>query len=378
MGFRSRVFTPLRGAVPGVDQPNWLCAKFLQPVTQRGHLQSGLIPGMTTPTPQPGWHPDPEGKPQLRWWDGQQWTAATQPHPTQPGPVSPPSPSGFGPKTHERNDLTNSSQPYPDLARAASSSATRNGLGISALVLAIVGVVFGLVPLTGFIALILGALAILFGLLGFGRVRKGLATNKVMALAGTGLGVVAAALGVWGMTIFFSAVDELDQKLDDLAGSASPIATEPATGDTHPGSRENPLAPGETATLRGWNITIHSTSLDMTDAVLAENQFNDPPVTGRQFVMADVSTTYTGTDTGTPWIDLNFRILGSSNNVFGRASADSCGVIPNALSDTGELYPGGSLRGNVCVSVPAEQVSGATWIVKASFSGDEEVFVSLQ
>ncbi|GCE37834.1 hypothetical protein Rhow_000680 [Rhodococcus wratislaviensis] len=261
-----------------------------------------------------------------------------------------------------------------------SSTSARNGFGVTALVLAIVGVVFGLVPLTGFIALILGLLSVLFGLLGFGRVRKGLATNKIMTLAGTGLGVVAVALGIWGMTIFFGAVDELDQKLDNLGGSASTVTGEAPAPDAEaaPGSWENPLHPGQALTLPGWDITIHSTTQDATDAVLAENQFNDPPAAGRQFVMADVSATYTGADTGTPWIDLSFRILGSSNNVFGSASADSCGVIPNALSDTGELYPRGTSRGNICISVPAEQLTGANWIVEASFSGEDEVFVSLE
>lgn len=36
---------------------------------------------MTTPA---GWHPDPEGSAQLRWWDGQQWTSAVQPYPASP------------------------------------------------------------------------------------------------------------------------------------------------------------------------------------------------------------------------------------------------------------------------------------------------------
>lgn len=36
---------------------------------------------MTTPA---GWHPDPEGSGRSRWWDGQQWTSALQPNPTNP------------------------------------------------------------------------------------------------------------------------------------------------------------------------------------------------------------------------------------------------------------------------------------------------------
>ncbi len=46
---------------------------------------------VTTPTPSAGWHPDPEGKPQLRWWDGKQWTSATKAIPNRGGgPTTPP------------------------------------------------------------------------------------------------------------------------------------------------------------------------------------------------------------------------------------------------------------------------------------------------
>ncbi len=38
-------------------------------------------------TPSPGWHPDPEGNQQLRYWDGQQWTSATQPMPAAQAPT---------------------------------------------------------------------------------------------------------------------------------------------------------------------------------------------------------------------------------------------------------------------------------------------------
>lgn len=38
-------------------------------------------------TPPAGWHPDPENSQRLRYWDGQQWTSATQPMPAAQTPT---------------------------------------------------------------------------------------------------------------------------------------------------------------------------------------------------------------------------------------------------------------------------------------------------
>lgn len=92
----------------------------------------------------------------------------------------------------------------------------RNGFGITALVLALVGLGFGLVPLTGFIALILGVLAVLFGFLGWGRVRRGAATNKKMSAIGGLLGAGAVALGIFGMATVFGAVEEFGEEMDQI------------------------------------------------------------------------------------------------------------------------------------------------------------------
>jgi hypothetical protein len=111
---------------------------------------------------------------------------------------------------------------YPPLPPTA-----RNGFGITALALALTGFVFGLVPLTGFLALILGALAVLFGLLGWARVRRGEATNQGMAVAGTMLGVLVAALGIWGIVITFNAMNKLSNDLQRIGQQSAPATDAP-------------------------------------------------------------------------------------------------------------------------------------------------------
>lgn len=126
----------------------------------------------------------------------------------------------------------------PPPAAAPQPPAMRNGFGITALCLAIPSVVFGFVPLTGFVAFILGALALIFGLLGVARVRKQLADNKVMSWIASGLGAVGLALGIWGMTIFFSSLAELERDLNQIG--APPAAPAPAPSPADVGSA--PLA----------------------------------------------------------------------------------------------------------------------------------------
>ena len=57
----------------------------------------------------------------------------------------------------------------------------RNGMGIAALVAGLISLVFA--------GLILGAVAIILGWIGLNRVKKGQATNQVMAMTGVVLGM---------------------------------------------------------------------------------------------------------------------------------------------------------------------------------------------
>lgn len=121
-------------------------------------------------------------------------------------------------------------------------AAPRNGLGIAALCLGIVGLLFGLVPFTGFLAFALGAVGVILGLVGFGRARRRIASNLKTAITGTVLSVIAIALGVWGMVIVFTGLNQLSEDLDNLSPASSPAATS-GTGTT-PADVTNPFVAG--------------------------------------------------------------------------------------------------------------------------------------
>ena len=95
-------------------------------------------------------------------------------------------------------------------------AAPRNGLGITALCLGIVGILFGLIPFTGFVAFALGAVGVILGLVGFSRARKRVATNTKTAVSGTILSLVAIGLGIWGMVVVFTGLNQLSQDLNNL------------------------------------------------------------------------------------------------------------------------------------------------------------------
>ena len=71
--------------------------------------------------------------------------------------------------------------------------APKNGLGIAALVLAVIALVS---VATVFAPIVLGAVAVVLGFLGRGRVKRGAANNGGIAIAGIVLGALAIIVGL--------------------------------------------------------------------------------------------------------------------------------------------------------------------------------------
>ena len=143
-------------------------------------------------------------------------------------------------------------------------------------------------------------------------------------------------------------------------------------------SRTSPYPLGQTGELGDYELQVVDVLPDATDQVLAENQFNEPPAPGETFVFVRIEATYTGSDTGTPWVDLNFNVVGDLNLGYSQ-STNTCGVIPDEGYEAPELFEGGTTEFNACWSVPEDEVSSLVMYVEEGFSfEDERVWFSLE
>jgi hypothetical protein len=64
---------------------------------------------------------------------------------------------------------------------------------------------------------------------------------------------------------------------------------------------------------------------------------------------------------------------GHDGGPIGRANG-GCGVLPNPVSDVGDLYKGGVAKGNTCVAVPGG--ANGLWTVSTGFGGKPAFFVA--
>ncbi|MFF9013880.1 DUF4190 domain-containing protein [Streptomyces sp. NPDC014870] len=120
----------------------------------------------------------------------------------------------------------------------------RNGMGVTALVLGLVGLLFGLIPFTFWLGAILGVMALVFGIVGHGKARKGEATNKGVALSGIILGGVTIVVSLVWLIVLVVAVDEFEKTVDEEIAKQDKASSAPAT----PGATSEPEPePTETA-----------------------------------------------------------------------------------------------------------------------------------
>lgn len=280
-------------------------------------------------------------------------------------------------------------EPVSDLPQATPELQKSSGLAIAALVLGIVSLILAFIPLINVLAGIAAVVGLILAIVAIFQKGK----KKGVALGGlitTSLALVMSF--VMGFVYTNAFVESVDEAFEETGVVDSSEVDEPATDDgsasedssaadvqpSDQGTRDNPLPLGSTVTLDGlgeaeWEVTVGPSTLDATEAVIAENMFNDPPEDGFQYALLSLTATYIGSESGTPSFDLMYSYVSSAGTT--HETFDSFAVAPDPLSDINELYPGASGTGNILIAIPSDDPSGGVWKVGA-FLGSEYFFAA--
>ena len=152
--------------------------------------------------------------------------------------------------------------------------------------------------------------------------------------------------------------------------SAPDSSTSSAVEDER-GTRDAPISAGETVRVGDWDVTVLSAISDATEAVLADNEFNDPPADDRQFFVVEISATYEGAESEEVFTGLTMSTVGDSAVAY-TSFEDTCGVVPGELDTFSEVFPGGTQVGNLCWQVLTDDADSLVLIVDNAFSFDED------
>ncbi|MEU3714042.1 hypothetical protein [Streptomyces catenulae] len=145
--------------------------------------------------------------------------------------------------------------PYPVVAPWGAPQ-PRNGMGISALVLGFTGVVLAAFIVLFWLAWLPAVLALIFGGIGISQARKGVATNRGMALAGVLLGglglLISTASLIFTVVLVDKAIDHARTEIKEAKASAQASRKAEAAAE-----KARHLAFGETYTFSdGLKVTV--------------------------------------------------------------------------------------------------------------------------
>ncbi|MFJ9179538.1 DUF4190 domain-containing protein [Streptomyces sp. NPDC102360] len=152
---------------------------------------------------------------------------------------------------------------YPPFQQQPPQQVARNGLGTAALILGIIGALSGVIPLLFWLAGILGVIALILGLTGRGRAKRGEATNKGVALTGTILGLAAMGLAIFGAYTTFKAVDDA---VDEISKSVSDTKAKDAksSGDAKDKGDKGGDKPAAGKTLAAGDSVVYDDDLTVS------------------------------------------------------------------------------------------------------------------
>lgn len=257
---------------------------------------------------------------------------------------------------------------------------TRNTVGIIALITAIVGAVFAMIPgalIVGWILLPIAFILSIVSLFLKNQKRGQGIAALIISIIGTIIGVVVfiAAVGT-AVDDAFNEETQIEAPVEGGDVEESVVDEDAAEEDSEAGgeegTRDNPLALGTTISDSDWEVTVNSVDLNATDAVMAENPLNEEAAEGHTYIMANVTATYLGDNPDGDIPMVNVEYVSSGGNSYD--SFDSMVVVPDSFDSLETLYEDASTAGNIAVEVPQDDIENGALRVSPGMFGDGVFF----
>lgn len=257
---------------------------------------------------------------------------------------------------------------------ASARKRQKNVMGIIAFAMAILGFIFACVPGALIAGWILLPIAFLLSIISF--FLKGAKGFSIAALI---ISVVGTIVGI--LVFFFVVASSFDEAFSDDV-SAEPAAQEAVAessdedgSSADEGTRDNPYSIGTKISSDDWEMTVTDVTLDATDEVLAENQFNEQPDAGNQYMVVDVDITYTGESPDGEMPMATIEYVTAGGNTFD--GLDDMVVAPDQLDSVETLYNGATTSGSVAIQIPSEDADAGVLAISPDMFADK-VYVSVK
>lgn len=255
----------------------------------------------------------------------------------------------------------------------------KNVMGIIAFIVAVLGFIFGCIPGALIMGWILLPIAFLLAIISF--FLKG---KKGFGIAALILSVVGTIVAI--LVFFFVVASSFDDAFSDDVSADTPVEeVAAAVGDADggaeegtaadAGTRENPYTVGTKISSDDWDMTITNVTLDATDEVLAENEFNETPDAGNQYMVVDVDITYNGNEPEGEMPMATFEYVTAGGNTID--GLDDMVVAPNALDSMENLYNGATTSGSIAIQIPSEDADAGVLAVSPDMFADK-VYVAVK
>lgn len=238
------------------------------------------------------------------------------------------------------------------------------GLGIAALIVAIVALLLCWVPIINNFAAFLGFVALVLGIISLviAAKRRG---SKGLGIASTIIAIISIVMVFVTQAAYVAAIDGVSSAVED---SMDGEVSAPAEVVEQAADSSQVLALGKSATVGSYEVNVKSVKLDAAKEIKAANPYNEKA--SGQYVVADLSVTFKGDKEGDAWLELMPELVGSDASIYDTSTCMA--TLKKPASDAPTLTKGGSASYQVCFDVPKNALDDPKLRVSETISFDDE------